>query len=141
MEKIVLHGRGVIEGIVEGEAIVCPHSIAGWGGIDPKTGIIKDYENENKGLSIKNKILIMSGSKGSNGWSCYFGAARAAYNAPKGWAFTEIDSSSAVASAVMQIPTIVDFLPEQDPCKIINTGDYVKLDGKSGTIEILSRKV
>lgn len=140
MEKIILHGRGVIAGIVEGEALVCPHSIAGWGGIDPKTGIIKDYENENKGKSIKDKILIMSGSKGSNGWSCYFGAARATGSAPKGWAFTEIDSSSAVASAVMQIPTIVDFKAEEDPCKIVKSGDYVRLDGKQGTIEILSKK-
>lgn len=140
MEKIVLKGRGVIDGIVEGEALVCPKSITGWGGIDPETGEIKEYDNEHVGKTIKGTILIMSGSKGSNGWSCYFGATRATGSAPKGWAFTEIDSSSAVATAIMQIPTIVDFNPEQDPCKIVKTGDYVRLDGKQGTIEIISRK-
>lgn len=84
MEKIVLQGRGVIPGIVEGKALVCADSITGWGGIDPETGVIKDYENINKGKSIKDTILIMPGSKGSNGWSCYFGAARAAGSAPRG---------------------------------------------------------
>ena len=71
MEKIVLQGRGVIPGIVEGEALVCADSITGWGGIDPKTGVIKDYENINKGKSIKDTILIMPGSKGSNGSVSY----------------------------------------------------------------------
>ena len=79
----------------------------------------------------------MPGSKGSNGWSCYFGAARAAGSAPKGWAFSRIDSSAGVASAVMQIPTVVDFSKEDDPCVRVKTGDYVRLDGTKGTLEIL----
>ena len=140
MDKIILHGRGVIPGIVEGEAIVCPHSITGWGGIDPKTGLITDWANPNKGKTIKDSILIMPGSKGSNGWSCYFGAARAAGAAPKGWTFTSIDSSAGVASAVMQIPTIVDFPPEEDPCKIIENGDHVKMDGSTGIVEVTKAK-
>ncbi|SHJ04147.1 predicted aconitase subunit 2 [Dethiosulfatibacter aminovorans DSM 17477] len=139
MEKIIIKGRGAIKGIVEGEALVCPKSIAGWGGIDPATGIIKEPMNVNKGKTIKDKILVMSGSKGSNGWSCYFGAARAAGSAPKGWLFTRIDSSSGVASAVMQIPTIVDFLEDQDPCELISDGDWVKMDGNTGIVEILKK--
>jgi hypothetical protein len=81
----------------------------------------------------------MSGSKASNGWSCYFGAARAAGSAPKGWIFTNIDSSSGVASAVMQIPTIVDFPADKDPCKVISDGDWVKMDGNTGIIEITKK--
>lgn len=137
MEKVVLQGRGVIPGVVEGEALVCADSITGWGGIDPETGVIKDYENVNKGKTIKGTILIMPGSKGSNGWSCYFGAARAAGAAPEGWVFSRIDSSAGVASAVMQIPTVVDFSPEDDPCKRVKNGDYVRIDGTKGTLEIL----
>lgn len=139
MEKVILQGRGVIPGIVEGEALVCANSITGWGGIDPETGEIKDYENVHKGRSIKGTVLIMPGSKGSNGWSCYFGAARVAGAAPKGWAFSKIDSSAGVASAVMQIPTVVDFNKEEDPCLCVKTGDYVRLDGNKGTLEIIRR--
>jgi len=136
MEIIEISGRGVIPGIVEGEALVCPESITGWGGIDPETGIIKEYDNINKGQSIKGKILVLSGSKGSNGWSCYFGAARVAGAAPKGWLFSQIDSSSGVASAVMNIPTIVDFEKDQDPCYLIKNGDWIQMDGGTGKVKI-----
>ncbi len=139
MATIVIRGRGVVPGIVEGEALVCPNSITGWGGIDPASGIIKDYSNVNRGLSIKGKILVLPGSKGSNGWSCYFGAARVAGAAPAGWLFTRIDSSSGVASAVMQIPTVVDFAGDDDPCRLIENGDWVKIDGCTGVIEIRKR--
>ena len=140
MEKIILHGRGVIPGIAEGIALVCPKSITGWGGIDPKTGIIKDYDNVNKGETIKDRILVMPGSKGSNGWSCYFGAARAAGCAPKGWMFTGVDTSAGVASAVMQIPTVIDFPKGEDPCEHIQNGDFVRMDGSTGIVEVIRNK-
>ena len=140
MEKLILHGRGVISGVVEGEALVCPHSITGWGGINPSNGVITDWDNPNKGRTIKDTILVMPGSKGSNGWSCYFGAVRATGCAPRGWMFTEIDSSAGVASAVMQIPTIVDFAPGEDPCQWIENGDYVRMDGSTGIVEVTKGK-
>lgn len=136
MEVKRIKGRGVLGGTVEGEAVVCPESITGWGGIDPETGIIKEYDNINKGKSIKGKILVMPGSKGSNGWSCYFNASRVAGTAPKGWIFTRIDSSAGVAAAVLKIPTVVDFPENQDPCREIQTGDIVRMNGETGEIEI-----
>ena len=139
MEKIVLQGRGVIPGVVEGKALVCERSITGWGGIDPETGVIKEHGHVHQGECIKDTILIMPGSKGSNGWSCYFGAARVAKTAPKGWVLSRIDSSAGVASAVMRIPTVVDFDRDKDPCQIVRTGDTVRIDGTKGTLEILSR--
>ena len=136
METIVIRGRGVVPGIVEGEALVCPRSITGWGGIDPRTGIIKEYDNVNRGVSIAGKILVIPGSKGSTGWSCYFGAARAAGAAPAGWLITRIDSGSGVACAVMKIPAIVDFEDDQDPCRLVSNGDRVRMNGATGEVEI-----
>jgi hypothetical protein len=136
METIVIKGRGVVAGRVEGEALVCPHSITGWGGIDPVTGVILEYGNINRGRSIKDKVLVLPGSKGSNGWSCYFGAARVAGAAPIGWLISKIDSSSGVASAVMHIPAVVDFNGKEDPCRLIETGDWARMDGITGVIEV-----
>ena len=107
MEKIIIKGRGVIAGIVGGEALVCPKSITGCTGIDPETGIIREHGNIKQGKSIKQKILVLPGSNVANGWSCYFGAALVAGTAPIGWMFTKIDSSAGVAGAVMKIPTIL----------------------------------
>jgi len=139
VEAITIKGRGVIPGVVEGEALVCPKSITGWSGIDPKTGIILERGNINQGKSIKDTILVLPGSKGSNGWSCYFGASRVACTAPKGWLFSRIDSSAGVATAVMNIPTIVDFDKESDPCDLIESGDWVKMNGATGEVEIKKR--
>ena len=136
MDKIVLHGRGVIPGIAEGIALVCPRSITGWAGVDPATGVITDFANEHRGTSIKDRILVLPGSKGSNGWSCYFSACHVAGTDPAGWMFTRIDSAAGVASAVMNIPTVVDFPDTEDPCKWIQTGDWVRIDGTSGIVEV-----
>jgi len=136
MEKTIIKGRVALSGIAEGRAIVCPKSITGWGGIDPFTGIIMEKGNVNEGKSIKDTILVMPGSKGSNGWSCYFGAARVAGSAPKGWLFSRIDSSAGVAIAIMNIPTIVDFEKDQAPCMLIQNGDWVKINGEKCEVEI-----
>lgn len=136
MLRTTLKGRGVIEGVVEGEALVCPQGITGRGGIDHRTGVIKEYENVNRGRSIQGKILVMPGSKGSNGWSSYFGAARVAGAAPKGWIFTRIDSSSGVAAAVLRTPTVADFPRRQEPCALIRTGDRVRMNGATGEVEV-----
>jgi predicted aconitase with swiveling domain len=123
---VALQGRGVVAGTVEGEALVCPKGIGAFGGLDPRTGVIEEYD----------KILVMPGSKGSNGWSCYFTATWVAGAAPKGWIFTRIDSSAAVATVILQIPTVVDFAVGEDPCALIQTGDWVRMDGETGVVEI-----
>lgn len=136
MEKIVLKGRGVMPGKVKGEALVCPESIASFGGIIPETGIITDYDSSQKGKSFKDKILVVPGSMGSNGWSCYFTAAHMAKAGPKAIIITKVDSSSGVAIACMKIPSVVDFTEEMDPVRSIENGDIVTVDGESGEIII-----
>ena len=136
MEKIEIQGRGAINGRVEGYALVCPESITGWGGIDPSTGLIKDLASSNRGQSIAGKILVIPGSKGSNGWSCYYSITRVSGANPKGLVITRVDSSSAVAAVGLNVPTVVDFPGESDPCRVIRNGDYVVVDGDAGLISI-----
>ena len=137
--EMILKGRGVFPGVVEGEALVCPGGLSAYGGVDLESGEITDFENVNYGRSIKNSILILPSSKGSNGWSSSFTAAQAAGIAPAAWAFSQVDSSVGVAVVTVGIPTIVEFQPEDDPCLKVATGDRVRLDGASGRLTILSR--
>ena len=140
MEQLVIQGRGAIPGKASGYAIVCPQSVAGWGGIDPKTGIIKDFSNSNKGKCVKDTIFVIPGSKGSNGWSCYFSIMRASGAGPAGMLVTKIDSSSAVAAVGMGIPVITEFDAENDPCACIETGDFVEMDADAGIVTITKNK-
>lgn len=140
MADTVIRGRGVIPGTVEGEALVCPASITGWGGIDPATGVIKDYDNPAKGETIKDKILVIPGSKGSNGWSCYFSITRVSGAAPRGLIISDVDASCGVAAVGLGVPTVVDFPAGENPCKTIRSGDRVVVDGKTGEVRILGSK-
>ena len=72
MKKIVLHGRKVTGGYAEGEALVTHDTISGWGGINPQNGTIIEKRHELVGKSVKGKVLVFPGAKGSSGWSTTF---------------------------------------------------------------------
>jgi predicted aconitase with swiveling domain len=133
---ITVRARGVGGGVAEGEALVCPDGIGAYGGLDPATGTITEYDNVHRGETVKDRILVMPGSKGSNGWSCIFNVARIAGTAPRGWLFSRIDSSAAVATVLLGIPTVVDFADDEDPCVLIRSGDWIRMDGESGLVEV-----
>lgn len=137
-ESFSLQGRGAIGGIAEGEALVCPESIQGWSGIDDRTGIIIEQGHVAEGVSIDGRILVLPGSKGSNCWSGHFHAAMINGSKPAGWVVSRIDSRVGVAAVVLGIPLVTD-LVAGDPCRLIRTGDRVRVDGDRGVVEVLGR--
>ncbi len=130
-----LKARGVIDGIAEGEALVCPESIQGWAGVSDTTGKIIERGHSQEGQCIDGRILVLPCSKGSNGWSCHFHSAMRAGFKPAGWLFTKIDSRAGVAAVIIGVPAIADF-EEADPCEVIKTGDWLKIDGATGIVEV-----
>lgn len=128
-----------MDGITEGEALVCPESIQGWAGVDDKTGCIIERGHSKEGACIHGKILVLPCSKGSNGWSSHFHSAAVAGKIPAGWIFTKIDSRAGVASAVLKIPTVCDVL-EGDPCLLIRTGDWIRMDGRTGEVTVTPKE-
>ena len=138
-EKLMIRGRGAIAGIAEGEAVVCPDSIAGnSGALGDIDGVIYEKGNVNYGVSIKNKILVVPCAKGSNGFSAHFMGAYIAGVRPAGWVSTKVDARLGVALASMNIPAVVDFVGI-DPLEVIKTGDWVKINGNTGEVEILRK--
>lgn len=137
MTKIVLHGRKVVGGCAEGEALVTKDTISGWGGINPMTGTIIELRHELQGQSFKDKVLVFPGAKGSSGWSAYFHIARMAGAAPKAMIFNIMTTKAALGSVVSHAPTVTDL--DQDPLDIIETGDWVKVDADNGIVEITKK--
>lgn len=136
MKKIILQGRPAFDGVAEGEALVCPDSIAGnTGCLGELDGVIYEHGNPNRGKSIKDTILVLPGAKGSCGWSCHFKATKINGLAPAGWVVTTIDSRVGVAIASLEKPAVGDFAGT-DPVKVIKTGDWVRIDGSAGIVEI-----
>lgn len=135
---VTLRGRGLGGGVTEGEALVTTEAIAGWGGVDPRTGTIIESRHELEGLSMSGKILIFPAAKGSSGWSGVFHLARLEGTGPKAMVFNVMNTKIALAVVVSHVPCVTAL--DRDPTSVITTGDLVRVDGDRGTVEILSRR-
>ena len=133
-DKIVLRGRKVVGGVAEGEALVTRERISGWGGIDPRTGTVIETRHELRGQSFKGKVLVFPGAKGSSGWSSQFHVARLAGAAPLAMVFNEMTTKIALGAVVTHAPAVTDL--DQDPLEVIATGDWVRVDGDRGIVEV-----
>ena len=134
MSAVILRGRTVVPGVAEGEALVSPETISGWGGIDPATATITERRHALYGVSFAGKILVFPGAKGSSGWSGFFQATRLNGCAPLAMVFTTITTKVALGAVVTRVPAITGL--DQDPVKVIKTGDWVKVDADAGTVTV-----
>ncbi len=137
MTPLLVHGRGLTTGIAEGEALVTREAISGWGGIDARTGTIIESRHELFGQSFRGKVLVFPGAKGSSGWSGVFHMARLEGSAPAAMIFNVMNTKIALGVVVSHIPCVTAL--DTDPLTAIRTGDWVRVDGKTGVVEIHRR--
>ena len=137
-DLVVLHGRAVVPGRVEGEALVTRDAIPGWGGVDPVRGVILETHHELRGVSFKDKVLVCRGAKGSSGWSAMYHTTRLAGTAPAALVFNEMTTKIALGAVVMRIPSVTDL--DRNPLDIIETGDWVIVDADAGRVEVRKRR-
>jgi predicted aconitase with swiveling domain len=134
---IILSGRKVFGGCAEGEALVTRETISGWGGIDPMTGTVIETHHELRGVSFKDKVLVFPGAKGSSGWSNAFHMTRLTGSAPKAMVFNTMTTKIALGAVVMHAPSVTEL--DQDPLLVIETGDWVRVDGDRGVVEVIKK--
>lgn len=137
VRSITLHGRRVVGGVAEGEALVTRETISGWGGVSPKDGTIIETRHELRGHSFRGKVLVCRGAKGSSGWSVMFHTCRLAGTAPIAVIFNEMTTKIALGCVVMRVPAVTEL--DGDPLAVIETGDWVRVDGDAGTVEVRKR--
>jgi hypothetical protein len=131
---IVLRGRKVVGGVAAGEALVTRQTISGWGGVNAQKGTVIETRHELRGVSFKDKVLVFPGAKGSSGWSVVFHVTRLAGTAPKALVFNEMTTKVALGAVVMRVPAVTDL--DRDPLELIESGDWVTVDGDAGTVTI-----
>lgn len=134
---IEFHGRGIVGGVVEGEALVSHETISGWGGIDPAKGTIIESRHELVGVCFTGKILVFPGAKGSSGWSGFFQSTRLLGTAPLAMVFTTVTSKAVLGAIVTRVPTVTEF--SDDPLAVIETGDWVAVDGDRGVVTVTKK--
>lgn len=135
---IILRGRRVTPGRAEGEALVTRETISGWGGMEPRSGIITERRHELLGQSFAGKVLVFPGAKGSSAWSHFFHLARLAGRAPVALLFNRMTTKVALGAVVLRVPAMTEL--DRDPLEIIETGDHVVVDADAGVVEVVKRR-
>lgn len=119
---MILEGRIINGGEVEGEAIVTTQQIGFYGGVDPKTGIIIEENHELKGQNISGKILIFPNSKGSTvGSYVIYGLVKNG-KAPLAIINAETETIVATGAILGDVPCI-----DKIDISKIKTGDKIKI--------------
>jgi len=145
MAKIILKGHKGIGGKAEGEALVCQEPVnlmADTGNVwtDPK-----DTTFTNKigtpsvfGKSFAGKVLVFPTGKGGIFSTNIMMDVAEVGSTPKAIINFRAHPVWVVLSIVLNIP-LVDRL-DKNPCKVIETGDWVKVDAKRGTVEVTKKR-
>ncbi|MBN1321911.1 MAG: DUF126 domain-containing protein [Thermoleophilia bacterium] len=135
--KIVLKGRVVVGGVAEGEALVSDRPLMGWGMVNDKMGYTTEEGHPLFEVPFKGKILVFPGMRGSGGFIMY-GRTRAFDTHPAAFVYTRGNSVMYLASMNARVPTITDL--DRDPVELIETGDWVRVDGDKGIVEVTKKR-
>ncbi len=145
MAKITLKGHKGIGGVGEGEALVCQEPI----NLMADTGNVwtdaTDATFTNKlgtpsvyGQSFKDKVLVFPTGKGGIFSTNILMDMDAVGTRPKAIVNVQTHPVWAALAIELNIP-LVDRL-EKNPCEVIETGDWVKVDAEKGIVEITKKK-
>jgi len=129
---MIIKGRSISNGSGKGEVLITKSPISFLGGVDPKTGIIIDKENEAFGKSIAGKVLLFPRGKGSTVGSYILLQLRKNGVAPAAIINLETETIVAVGAIISNIP-LVDKL-EKDPYHILKDGQTAEVNGTEGII-------
>lgn len=131
---ITIRGRGAMTGMAEGEALV-GETLQGNAALDYATGEIIQKGHSLKGQFLKGKILVIAGAGGSTAWSVRLHTTLENQVGPAGMVFPKMDARTAGAAASMKIPVVTDL--EKDIFQLAATGDWIRVDGDNGTVQIV----
>lgn len=132
--EIILRGRPIVSGNASGVALVSTKPLSFLGGIDPKTGVIIERNNDLFGKTIKDSILCFPHGHGSTVGSFVLYALAKNGLAPKAIVNTLADPVVVVGAVIANIPMI-----DRVDISQVKTGDLVEVNGCSGTIRVLRR--
>ena len=130
--------REISPGIAEGEVLLSQDQILFYHA-DPATGVITERGHCLEGISVKGKILVFPGGKGSSVVQMD-GMYKLEQHgtAPLGLIVLEPDTVLVSSAIIMELP-MVDRV-EQSFYDIIRTGDRVRIDTERQVIALLERR-
>ena len=132
---ILLHGKPVVEGVIEGKAFVSKRRINLLHDLDMETGKITREDHEDFGKTIAGKILVFPSGVGSVGLSSVLYTLVKNKVGPIALINQELETTIVFGALIANVPMVAEL--DQNPVDVIKTGDTLKLDGGKGTVEVL----
>ncbi|OGO40520.1 MAG: hypothetical protein A2147_07615 [Chloroflexi bacterium RBG_16_57_8] len=132
---MLLKGKTINGGIAEGEAIVSKKAFSFLGDLDVRTGKVQPEGHDLQGQSIAGKVFVFPIGKGSTVGPNIAYAAKKLGNTPVAIVCVEAEPVMAMVAIMNDIPMVAGF--DNDPLEAIRTGDYLRVDGYSGTVEVI----
>jgi len=129
---MILNGRGISPGLVEGNAIVSKSPISFYGGVDPKTGIVIEKGHELEGRCISQQILVFPNGKGSTVGSYVIYGLKKYGKAPLAIINKNMETIVATGVILAGIPAV-----DSIDISLIRDGARLRVDGSHGRVEIL----
>lgn len=129
---MILKGRTIYSGIVEGEALVTRMGISFFGGVDPETGVIVEPGHELEGQSIAGRVLVFPTGKGSTVGSYTLYRLKKNAAAPLAIINTECETITAVGCIIAEIPCL-----DQVQIGELQSGQRLRVDAAGGQVKIL----
>ncbi len=133
MEK-ELKVRCIVEGCVEGEAIVTTEGISFMGTVNPKTGYIIERKHEIEGECLQGKVLVYPRGKGSTGGSYMLYDLVKNGAGPVGIINEQGESVTVIGAIIAELPMV-----DQADISEIKTGDHVCLDATNGIVRVVKK--
>ena len=129
----IIRGRGIYPGVVEGEALLMEDCLGGYGAFNVRTGEIIEA-SPNKGQTVAAKVVFFRRAKGSSSWSIWHQALKFTGSAPAAYVVQKSNTQVALGAVVLRIPAVeIGHAPEGK----VSTGDWVRVNGDEGTVEII----
>jgi hypothetical protein len=133
--SLVLQGTGIVGGAAEGPALVTTEALAFNLGVDEKTGLVIERGHALEGQSVAGKVVVFRGGKGSSASS--FSILQLVRRGCGPVALVNVQSDAVVAAGAVLARIPLVHRCDQDPTKLIRSGDRIRVDGDTGRVELL----
>lgn len=127
-----MQGRPISHGVGTGEALVLGSSLSFLGGVDPRTGRVKDRGTGAFNKTVRGRVLVFPTGKGSTVGSYVIYGLRVNGRAPAAIVNQTTETIVATGAILAKIPLVnnVDI-------GRIRTGDRVTVDGDRGCVVVV----
>ena len=132
---MIIKGRKIVGGKVEGVALVSRDPVSFYGGIDPVTGVVTEPGHAVEGECVTGKVFVFPTGKGSTVGSYVIYRMAKLGTAPAAIVNLETEAILATGCVISDVP-LVDRIGEE-VFEGLESGMMLRVDADVGTIEVV----